>query len=99
MSILRPLQTDPHGLQGVECDGDPVRWMGESFARSSSSIAEVSQPVRPNPDTIQAEAVAKVGAIKKALKKAQEVAREQPIAEWSKSARISSSASPDESTS
>ena len=60
---------------------------------------EVSQPVRPNPDTIQAEAVAKVerlqraldalgdlggpevDAIKKALKKAQEVARERPIAE------------------
>ena len=60
---------------------------------------EVSQPVRPNPDTIQAEAVAKVQrlqraldalgdlggpeveAIKKALKKAQEVARERPIAE------------------
>ena len=53
---------------------------------------EVSQPVRPNPDTIQAEAVAKVerlqraldamgdlggpevDAIKRALKKAQEVA-------------------------
>ena len=60
---------------------------------------EVSQPVRPNPGTIQAEAVAKVErlqralnalgdlggpeveAIKKALKKAQEVARERPIAE------------------
>ena len=62
-------------------------------------VQEVSQPVRPQQNTIQAEAVAKVErlqrasdalgelggpeveAIKKALKKAQEVSREQPIAE------------------
>ena len=122
VSILRPCQTDSHGPQGVECDGDPVRWMGESFARASSSpqssglwrrrvprrqiprfivvgggtshrgirtkseveaalsalgpeeiqealrrAKEVSQPVRPNPDIIQAEAVAKVERLQRAL--------------------------------
>ena len=33
---------DSHGPQGVECDGDPVRWMGESFARASSSFRAVA---------------------------------------------------------
>ena len=77
---------------------------------------EVNQPVRPNPDIIQAEAVAKerfqramdalgdlggpeVEAIKKALQKAQELHENDPLRNWSKSARISSSAPPDVSTS
>ena len=42
VSILRPCQTDSHGPQGVECDGDPVRWMGESFAKASSSLRAVA---------------------------------------------------------
>ena len=42
VSVLRPCQTDFHGPQGVECDGDPVRWMGESVARSLSSFRAVA---------------------------------------------------------